>query len=171
MAGKTNPAKKRDLVIVVNPGSTSTKLAVYRGPKCLAEQAINHPKDDLAKFDRVADQYEFRLDAVMAFLADCGVELDQCLAIAGRGGLTKPLTGGVYRVNARMIRDLRSGRWGEHPSSLGAPLAQEIGRRAGAPAFITDPVVPPGLRAQEPLPRPLAAGGRPPRGPRTGRDL
>jgi butyrate kinase len=134
-------AKKRDFVIVVNPGSTSTKLAVYRGPKCLAEQVINHPKDELAKFDRVADQYEFRLAAVMAFLADAGVELDRCLAVAGRGGLTKPLLGGVYRVNARMIRDLRSGRWGEHPSSLGAPLAQEIGRRAGAPAFITDPVV------------------------------
>ena len=122
----------RDLVIVVNPGSTSTKLAVYRGPKCVAEQAINHPKDELAKFERVTDQYEFRLEAVMAFLAISGIELDRCLAVAGRGGLTKPLLGGVYGVNARMIRDLRSGKWGEHPSSLGAPLAQEIGRRAGA---------------------------------------
>ena len=87
----------RDLVIVVNPGSTSTKLAVYRGLKCVAEQAINHPKDELAKFERVTDQYEFRLEAVMAFLAISGIELDRCLAVAGRGGLTKPLLGGVYR--------------------------------------------------------------------------
>ena len=128
-------------MIVVNPGSTSTKLAVYRGEECLAEETINHPKEELAQFGRVADQYEFRRDAVLQFLADRGVELDRCLAVAGRGGLTKPITGGVYRVNARMLRDLRSGRWGEHPSSLGAPLAQEIARQCGAPAFIADPVV------------------------------
>ena len=79
-------AKKRDLVIVVNPGSTSTKLAVYCGPKCLAEQVIDHPKEELAKFDHVADQYEFRLEAVLAFLAESGVELDRCLAVAGAGG-------------------------------------------------------------------------------------
>jgi butyrate kinase len=133
--------QKRDLVIVVNPGSTSTKLAVYRDSQCLAEEVINHPKEELSKFKCVADQYEFRRDAVLKFLTDRGIELDHCLAIAGRGGLTKPLLGGVYRVNARMLRDLRSGRWGEHPSSLGAPLANEIGRKAGVPAFIADPVV------------------------------
>jgi butyrate kinase len=63
------------------------------------------------------------------------------MAVAGRGGLTKPITGGVYRVNGRMLRDLRSGRFGEHPSSLGAPLAQEVARQCGAAAFIADPVV------------------------------
>ena len=68
----------------------------------------------------MADQYAFRRDAVLQFLADCGVKLERCVAVAGRGGLTKPITGGVYRVNARMLRDLRSGRWGEHPSNLGA---------------------------------------------------
>ena len=134
-------AKKRDQVIVVNPGSTSTKLALYRDAECLASLEINHPKRELSKFERVFDQYEYRRDAVLAFLADEGIDLERCLAVAGRGGLTKPIAGGVYEVNARMIRDLRSGKWGEHPSSLGAPLAKEIGRRAGAPAFIADPVV------------------------------
>ena len=90
---------------------------------------------------RVFDQYEFRRDAVLRFIEERAVDLRRTLAVAGRGGLTKPIAGGVYRVSARMIRDLRSGRWGEHPSSLGAPLAAEIGRRAGAPAFIADPVV------------------------------
>lgn len=132
---------KRDLVIVLNPGSTSTKLAVYRGSDCLAVEEISHPKKELARFDRVVDQYEFRRDAVLRFIDEQGIDLKRCLAVAGRGGLTKPIAGGVYRVNAKMIRDLRSGKWGEHPSSLGAPLANEIGRRAGAPAFIADPVV------------------------------
>ncbi len=89
----------------------------------------------------MADQYEFRRDAVLRFLAGCGVELDRCMAVAGRGGLTKPITGGVYRVNGRMLRDLRSGRFGEHPSSFGAPLAHEVARQCGAAAFIADPVV------------------------------
>ncbi len=141
LAVSQSRGKKRDLVIVVNPGSTSTKLAVYRGGECLAEETIDHPKEELARFGHVADQYEFRRDAVLRFLADRGVELDRCMAVAGRGGLTKPIAGGVYAVNARMLRDLRSGRWGEHPSSLGAPLAQEIARQCGAAAFIADPVV------------------------------
>jgi butyrate kinase len=139
--GTMTKTNLRDLVIVVNPGSTSTKLAVFRGEECLASKEINHPKGELSRFDRVADQFEFRLDAVMEFLKEHDVDFDRCLAVAGRGGITKPLAGGVYRVNARMLRDLRTAKWGEHPSSLGAPLAHEIGRRAGVPAFIADPVV------------------------------
>jgi butyrate kinase len=134
-------AKQRDLVIVVNPGSTSTKLAVYRGPECLASETIGHAKQELARFARVADQYAFRRDAALRFLAAIGTDLEACLAVAGRGGLTKPVAGGVYRVNAKMLRDLRSGKWGEHPSNLGAPLAHEIARKGRAPAFIVDPVV------------------------------
>lgn len=132
--------KKRDLTIVVNPGSTSTKLAVYRGVDCLATETINHKKAELSKFARVADQYAFRRDAAMKFLASAGVNLDEVVAVAGRGGLTKPIPGGVYRINAKLIRDLRSAKWGEHSSNLGAPIAQEIAKACGAPAFIADPV-------------------------------
>jgi butyrate kinase len=127
-------------VIVVNPGSTSTKLAVYRGEKCLASETINHPKEELSKFACVADQYAFRRDAVLEFLAGRGVKLEEVVAVAGRGGLTKPIAGGVYRVGAKLIRDVRSAQWGEHSSNLGAPIAQEIAKRCGAPAFIVDPV-------------------------------
>jgi butyrate kinase len=127
-------------VIVINPGSTSTKLAVYRGQQRLAWETLDHPKEELAKFARVGDQFAFRRDAVLQFLAECGVDLDECLAVAGRGGLTKPIPGGVYRVNAKMLRDLRSVKWGEHPSNLGAPIAMEIAKKCGAPAFIVDSV-------------------------------
>ena len=133
-------SKKRDLIIVVNPGSTSTKLAVYRGEKCLATETINHKKEELARFACVGDQYAFRRDAVLKFLESTGVDLDAVAAVAGRGGLTKPIPGGVYRVNAKLIRDLRSARWGEHSSNLGAPITQEIAKACGAPAFIADPV-------------------------------
>jgi len=137
----TRRAKQRDLVIVINPGSTSTKLAVFRGEECLTNEEIFHPKEELARFEHVAEQYEFRRRAVWQFIKDRQIDIDRCLVVAGRGGLTKPIPGGVHRVNAKMLRDLRSGRWGEHPSSLGAPLAHEIARRCGVPAVIADPVV------------------------------
>ena len=123
----------RNLVIVVNPGSTSTKLAVYRGEQCLASETINHPKEELAKYACVANQYAFRRDEVLKFLADRGVNLDEVAAVAGRGGLTKPIPGGVYRVNAKLIRDVRSAKWGEHSSNLGAPIARnrQAVRRTG----------------------------------------
>ena len=134
-------ATRRDLAIVVNPGSTSTKLAVYRGSDCLATETINHKKEELVRFSHVADQFEFRRDAVMRFLAEYGVQGDRCAFVAGRGGLLKPIPGGVYRINARMLRELRTCKWGEHPCNLGAPLANEIAKAAGAEAFIVDPPV------------------------------
>ena len=134
-------ATERDLTVVVNPGSTSTKLAVYRGEECLACETIDHKKEELARFACVADQFEFRRDAVMRFLADHGVEGERCALVAGRGGILKPIPGGVYRVNARMLRELRASKWGEHPCNLGAPLAQEIAKATGAEAFIVDPPV------------------------------
>jgi len=132
--------QQRDLTIVVNPGSTTTKLAVYRGAECLALETLDHKKEELAGFARVADQFAFRRDAVLRFLAANRVDLRRCAVVAGRGGLTKPIAGGVYRINARMLRDLQSARWGEHPSSLGAPIAHDIAKRCGAPAFIVDSV-------------------------------
>jgi butyrate kinase len=132
---------RRDLTIAVNPGSTSTKLAIYRGEECLALQTIDHKKEVLARFACVADQFEFRRDAVMRFLSEHGVEGERCEVVAGRGGILKPIPGGVYRINARMLRELRASKWGEHPCNLGAPLAHEIARVTGATAFIVDPPV------------------------------
>ena len=134
-------ATARDLTVVVNPGSTSTKLAVYRGEECLACETVDHKKEELARFACVADQFEFRRDAVMRFLADHAVDRTRCAVVAGRGGILKAIPGGVYRVNARMLRELRASTWGEHPCNLGAPLAHEIAKATGAEAFIVDPPV------------------------------
>jgi butyrate kinase len=132
---------RRDLVIAVNPGSTSSKIAVYRGRKCLACEGIEHSREELSRFGSLAEQEPFRREVLLDFLAGRGVALARCAAVAGRGGLTKPLPGGVYRVNARMLRDLKSGRWGVHPCNLGAALAADLGRAGGAPAFVVDPPV------------------------------
>jgi butyrate kinase len=132
---------KRNLIIVVNPGSTSTKIAVYRGRKSLVCETIAHPKKQLSRFNDTAEEYQFRRDAVFEFLAEREVALDRCAAVIGRGGLTKPVAGGVYRVGPRMLRDLGGNRWGKHPSNFGAPLAAELAQAAGVPAFVADPPI------------------------------
>ncbi len=134
-------AAKGGLTIAVNPGSTSTKLAVYRGEDCLACETIDHSKAELAPFACVADQFEFRRDVVLRFLAEHGVDDERCTLVAGRGGILRAIPGGVYRVNPRMLRELRAAKWGEHPCNLGAPLACEIAKATGAEAFIVDPPV------------------------------
>lgn len=131
----------RTLIVVVNPGATSTKVAVYRGNTCLVCEVIRHPKRQLSRFHNIAEQYIFRRDTILKFLSSRGFALEDCAAVIGRGGLTKPIPGGVYRVNAKMLRDLRSGRWGEHASNLGAPIAVELAKISGAPAFVADPPV------------------------------
>ncbi|MEN6452577.1 MAG: butyrate kinase [Thermoguttaceae bacterium] len=138
-AGSANE-KKREQVIVVNPGGITTKLAVFCGEKCFSQATINHPKSELTQFARILDQYEYRLDMVLKFLADHSIDYDRCMAVVGRGGLMKPLIGGVYLINKRMLRDLESTRYGEHACNLGAPLAYNIAKRCGAPAFVSDPV-------------------------------
>jgi butyrate kinase len=134
-------AARRNLIVVVNPGATSTKIAVYRGSTCLVCELINHSKTQLARFNSISAQYAFRRDTILKFLSRRGFALETCSAVIGRGGLTKPISGGIYRVNAHMLRDLGSGRWGEHASNLGAPIAAELAQRSGAPAFVADPPV------------------------------
>ena len=142
MTASRAQAKKRDLVIVVNPGSTSTKLAVYRGEECLAEETINHPKEELAQFARVADQYEFRRDAVLRFLADRGVELD---ALHGGG---RPRRADQADPRRRLPRQRPDApRPAERPAGastrrISAPRwPRKSPEQCGAPAFIVDPVV------------------------------
>jgi butyrate kinase len=130
---------ERNLTIAVNPGSTTTKIAVYRGPKCLTCETLDHPKKVLEAFGGVARQFDFRRDAVLEFLAKGGFEIGSWEVVIGRGGLTKPIEGGVYRINKQFLHDMRTDRWGEHSSNLGAPIAAELGKRSGVPAFVVDP--------------------------------
>jgi len=127
----------------MNPGSTSTKIAVFDDEQPLFTETLRHSADQVGRYDRVFDQYGFRRDLILSFLADRSIPLSSLSAVVGRGGLLRPIPGGVYAVNAAMRRDLEEAPYGEHASNLGALLADEIARSAGpgVPAFIVDPVV------------------------------
>lgn len=128
-------------LLVINPGSTSTKIAVYEGQKERYFQSINHKRSELAPFPTLYAQRSFRFSLIERFLKSSSVAFSQFDLIMGRGGLLHPLSGGVYRVNDQMLSDLEQARYGEHASNLGAPLAARAAERAGCQALIADPVV------------------------------
>ena len=129
------------LLLIINPGSTSTKIAVYEDDREVFSENISHSADDLAGFKKMVDQKDFRKDIVLKTLAARGYDPKSFAAVIGRGGLLKPIPGGTYAVNARLIEDLIAGIQGEHASNLGGLIADEIARTAELPAYIVDPVV------------------------------
>ncbi|NDV20905.1 butyrate kinase [Pseudodesulfovibrio sp. JC047] len=128
-------------ILVINPGSTSTKLAVYDGENAVATQEVQHRKRELAVFARVTDQFDFRVRIIRAFLDSVKHRIGSIRAVAGRGGLLHPLQGGVYAVCDAMAEDLRTARYGEHPCNLGGLLARAFGQQFDVPAYVVDPVV------------------------------
>lgn len=127
-------------VLVINPGSTSTKIAIYQGREPLVELSLQHATEDLKRFASVVDQYEWRKDIILKTLKDNNIELDSLSAVIGRGGLLSPMESGVYEVNERMIEELR-GCTPQHASNLGAMLASEIASMCNVKAYIADPIV------------------------------
>jgi butyrate kinase len=128
-------------ILVINPGSTSTKVAVYEDEQPLFVETLRHASDELAAFAHILDQYGFRLRAIEQMLAERGIELSSLAAVVGRGGLLRPIPSGTFRVNEAMLAELRRrDKEREHASSLGALLADEFARRAGISAYIVDPV-------------------------------
>ncbi|HEY6948343.1 MAG TPA: butyrate kinase, partial [Gemmatimonadales bacterium] len=134
---------RRHRVLAINPGSTSTKIAVYEGETEVHTHEIQHTAAELAPFAgrRVTDQYEMRRDAVLRVLAEFGLTVANIDAFCGRGGLLRPIPHGTYRVDDAVLADLRSGVGGEHASNLGGLIAYELAAPANKPAFIVDPVV------------------------------
>jgi butyrate kinase len=128
-------------LLVINPGSTSTKVAVYEDEKPLFVEILRHASQELAAFPHLLDQYEFRLKAVLALLDSRGIPLSSLSAVVARGGLLRPIASGTYTVNEKMVAELtRRDAERQHASGLGAPLADEIAGQAGIPAYIVDPV-------------------------------
>jgi len=130
----------RNKILVINPGSTSTKTAVFERTKLLIEKNIAHPPEDLKIHLKLWDQFELRKQNIIDFLNQHKIKFDELEAVVGRGGLLKPLVGGTYIVNDKMIEDARVGLQGEHASNLGCALAFVIARLAGVQAYVVDPV-------------------------------
>lgn len=129
-------------ILAINPGSTSTKIAVYQGSKSIFLKNVKHSSEDLKPFPNIVDQFEFRKKIILQELKEAKIRIDLITAIVGRGGLVKPIESGVYEVNEQMIKDLHESKLGEHASNLGGLIANDIAKSLkGARAFIADPIV------------------------------
>ena len=125
-------------LLILNPGSTSTKIAVFEDETPLFTQSIVHTPEELAPFDHVAEQYEFRKDLVVKTLKEHGVALSELTGIVSRGGLLSPIEAGAYEVNDDMVWQLKNKPQNEHASNVGAMIARALSVELGIPAFIYD---------------------------------
>lgn len=129
------------LILVINPGSTSTKIAVYQNRNQIFIESVNHDTQALKEFKKISDQYELRYNEVINALRKHQVDAQSLTAIIGRGGLIKPVESGVYYINSKMIDDLTKNVFLEHASNLGALIAKKMADTYNIPCYIADPVV------------------------------
>ena len=127
-------------ILTINPGSTSTKVALFQDMEQVKVLKLSHSAEEIARFESVADQLDWRLEIILGELKAAGIELSSLDAVIGRGGLMRPIEGGVYRVGEAMIADLSAPKR-QHASNLGALIARRIADEAGVEAYIADPVV------------------------------
>ncbi|MGL6063569.1 MAG: butyrate kinase [Fusobacteriaceae bacterium] len=132
---------KKYKILSINPGSTSTKIAVYENEKEIMEKVIRHSTEEIEKFKNIYSQKSFREEMILNSLVESNIDLKKLSAVVGRGGLLKPISGGTYLVTEEMIEDLKKGVLGEHASNLGGVIAKEIADKIEKKAYIVDPVV------------------------------
>ena len=128
-------------LLIINPGSTSTKIGVFEDEKELFEETLRHTNEELKQYDTIFDQFQFRKDVILNVLKEKNFDIKTLSAVVGRGGMLKPIEGGTYAVNDAMLEDLKVGVQGPHASNLGGILAKSIGDEVGVPSYIVDPVV------------------------------
>ncbi|MCJ7497216.1 MAG: butyrate kinase, partial [candidate division Zixibacteria bacterium] len=128
-------------ILSLNPGATSTKVALYEDKNPLIVEVLRHSAGELKIYPKTIDQLEYRKNIVMKFLLRNNLKINDVSAVVGRGGAFKPLSSGTYRINQKMLSDIRAGNvQADHVSNLGALIANELTRETDIPAFIVDPV-------------------------------
>ncbi len=127
--------------LVINPGSTSTKIGIFEDETLLFDETLRHSTEEIARYDSIIAQKDFRRDIILDFLKSKDFDVNSLDMVVGRGGMLKPIPGGTYAVNDALVRDLEVGVSGQHASNLGGILAKEIADSIGKPSFIVDPVV------------------------------
>lgn len=128
-------------LLIINPGSTSTKIGVYENETPMLVETLRHSTDEISKYHSIFEQFAFRKEVILNVLKEDDFDIKTLNAVVGRGGLLKSIEGGTYAVNDVMLEDLRNGVQGQHASNLGGIIANEIGKSLGIPSFIVDPVV------------------------------
>ncbi len=129
------------LSLIINPGSTSTKIGVFEDENLLFEETLRHSTEEIARYATIVDQKDFRKDIILKLLKEKNFDINSLNMVVGRGGMLKPIPGGTYEVTDDLLNDLKIGRQGQHASNLGGILAREIGDEIGVRSFIVDPVV------------------------------
>lgn len=129
------------LILTINPGSTSTKFAVYRGKEVVFKETIKHKDEELMVYNSIADQLDYRAELLLSYLKKHDVDYNELNGVVGRGGFLRSLPSGTYLVDDLMLDDLKTAKLGEHASNLGALIAQKIASQVNIPAFIVDPIV------------------------------
>lgn len=127
--------------LIINPGSTSTKIGVFEDETLLFEETLRHSTEEIAQYASIVDQKDFRKQIILDLLAKKDFDINSLQVIVGRGGMLKPIPGGTYAVSDELLEDLKIGKQGQHASNLGGILAREIGDSIGVPSYIVDPVV------------------------------
>jgi butyrate kinase len=133
--------EKEYRILIINPGSTSTKIGIFDNEISVFEKTIRHDAEIINMFNNIIDQYEFRKNTILETLDIEGINISKLSAVCGRGGLLRPIEGGTYAVNETMLKDLKAGLSGQHASNLGGIIAYEIASGLNIPSFIVDPVV------------------------------
>ena len=127
--------------LIINPGSTSTKIGVFEDETLLFEETLRHSTEEIASYASIVDQKDFRKNIIVNLLQEKDFDIHSLNVIVGRGGMLKPISGGTYPVTDELMADLKTGVQGQHASNLGGILAREIADSIGVPSYIVDPVV------------------------------
>ena len=129
-------------ILAINPGSTSTKVALFLNCQPVFTKNLRHSDAEMAQFRNrpILDQQEFRSSQIASALTEAGLDTGELNAVVGRGGLLPPLSSGTYEVTEAMLNELRLARRGEHAANLGAFLARALASKAGVQAYVVDPV-------------------------------
>ncbi len=127
-------------ILVINPGATSTKIAVFEDGSAVFKETVNHSREKLAEFQQIYDQREYRTELIRDQLAAAGISLDTLDIIMSRGGIGRPMEGGIYEVTEAMLKDMEAATYGDHASNLGCAIARTLAEEIGVRACIMDPV-------------------------------
>ncbi|NLB23346.1 MAG: butyrate kinase [Clostridium sp.] len=129
-----------NMILTINPGSTSTKVAIFNGETLAHEVFLSHSREELKQYEDISDQKPMREQAISQWLTEIGVALEDLDIIVSRGGLVRPIPTGTYEITDLMIEDLKNGYSGIHASNLGGQIAKDLAEKAGVKAYIADPV-------------------------------
>lgn len=128
------------LMLIINPGSTSTKVALFDGNEKISEETIRHDANELGAFDNVADQFDFRMDGINIWIDSLDLKDGELKTVVGRGAPLKPLEGGSYEINDELLEAVKTAKYSNHASNLGSIIASHLGGKYNVPSMISDPI-------------------------------